>query len=101
MAGIQQICPSCFSTRVRVRIGGGFYSEDGICRIPDDFGEIFHCPDCEFKGAGILEGNSRLVDFLHLKKHELRKESSRKQARASEIIVSKPLAVLDVQAREL
>jgi len=95
MLKIQQICPSCFSTRVHVRIGSGGYKENGMYRIPDDFGEVFSCSDCRFQGVGILEGNESLLAFLRDKKIDARK--------AKEVVVekivkeSKTLAMLQAQ----
>ena len=93
---IQQICPSCFSTRVHNKIGAsGGYTENGMYRIPDDFGEVFSCSDCRFQGVGILEGNENLVAFLRDKKLGARM--------AKEVVVeksvkeSKTLAMLQAQ----
>jgi len=104
MSKVHQICPTCFSTRIHVKLGGGGYTENGVFRIPDDFGEVYECPDCRFQGVGIVEGNSKLVDFLFKKKADLKRASiARKQAveipeiQASN--ASKPLMVLDVQAK--
>ena len=83
MLKIQQICPSCFSTRVHVRIGSGGYLENGIYRIPDDFGEVYSCPDCRFQGVGVLDGNEKLVEFLRDKRTDSRK--------AKEVIIEKPV----------
>lgn len=102
MSKLQQICPSCFSTRIRVRIGGGGYTENGIYRIPDDFGEIYECPDCSFQGAGVLDGNPKLVDFLVSKRAGLRKARQAftvQEAKSQSPM--KPLMLVDVQAKLL
>ena len=106
LAKIHQICPSCFSTRIRVRIGGGGYREDGIYKVPEDFGEIYECPDCSFQGPNILDGNLKLADFLKQKKLALKQASIlKKQVEAVQEIkvleFQKPLAIVDVQAKLL
>jgi len=93
---IQQICPSCFSARVHVRIGAsGGYKEDGIYKTPDDFGEVFSCPDCRFQGVGILEGNGSLVEFLRTKKLDAKRQA-KVQAHALE---QKSIELLGIEAK--
>lgn len=102
MSKIQQICPACFSTRIRVKIGGGGYNEGGFYKIPEDFGEVFECPDCTFHGVGILEGNEKLVGFLFEKKRELKAARMQKKPLIEIPCLkeaSNPIAILGMQAK--
>lgn len=80
---------------MHVRIGSGGYTENGIYRIPDDFGEVFSCPDCSFQGVSILEGNDALVEFLRAKKLE-----AKRAAKAGALTVEqKRIELLGIEAK--
>lgn len=79
MTKLHTICPKCYSTRIRVKLGAYTVKDkdNNIISAADSFSEVHECPDCCYEGLDVWNGNDSLVLFL---KERPWKKMSAKQA---------------------
>ncbi len=82
MTRFLKVCPECYSSSVKVKMGGGGFVEDGIMSTDSDMGEVYECPVCRYRGADVIHGNEALLGFLK-DKREIFSQRQKSKARVA------------------